>query len=754
MTRSALVAIGVATLGVRGAPAQTITGTVVAKGASTPIAGARIIATHSRLAAFTNHAGRFDITLTVLPDTLTIAAIGWVPDTVVVSDTTGGSLVIALRSAPIIISDLIVSGARVPTLDLTNHGRWRMPIEAARAVPPAVETDVYRALALIPAVSFTSPLSARPMVRGYDAQEVTTRIDGFEALNLFHLGRAFASFPADATDEIVVSTAPYAAAQAGSIAGILDVAGRTGPIDRFQAGLGLSFGSLSGYAGGGNRQARYFFAGRFLHLKALGLIPGIDVPYHFEDIYGSVAIGPPERPRGRITAFATQDRAGANSTSFLNWGNVLLGGRWLATKPGRTEVELSVSGASFREDGDDVPSVHAVPADLSNRFTRVTVTADLATAWPLTRVDAGLSLGWRDIVNRIADADPDRASVPRFPTTSLRLARPELGAHAMVTRRAGRLTLAGGIRLDAAGTTTSLAPRLSGRLGIGRDMRVSAGLGRTSRLYHLVGDARSEPDFDFLDFWLSAGPGIPTAVADHATLELNLERGSTVARLGGYASHGSAIGELEPEHDQGTARFFRFGESRTRGLEAQLAYRGTRQHPASFSLTYVYGKSERNWGEGWVRWAQDRRHQGRAFGQLARGRLTVFGAMDAATGMPLTPVVYAFGRGIPGADPRGSTVSLADSVPVYGPENGATTSGTLRVDAGATYRLVGRPGSAKRFHLVIGISIINVLAGPVAPFGLGEGAGRYATDRKGRWLPYRRLFNLPTVPTLTLRAEL
>jgi len=733
------------------AEAQTLRGTVIAQIGSTPILGATITARRSGVAAVTDRAGRFTIALSRSPDTLTIAAIGWVPDTVPVPANLDVPLVVPLARAPVIVSDLIVTGARTPSLDLAEHGRWRMPIEAARTVPPAVETDVYRALALVPAVAFTSPLSARPMIRGYDAQEVTTRIDGFEALNLFHLGRVFASFPADATAEIAVSAPPYTGTLGGSIAGIIDVTGRTGRTDGFHAGGGLSFGSISAYAGGGSRRARYFVAGRLFHLKSLDLIPGIDVPYHFEDLYGGIALGSPERPRARISVFATQDRAGERNDDFLNWDNLLVGGRWRVTETARTDLELSLSGARFRERGDNVPSLHQVAADVANRFTRLAVTADLTTSLDRTRLAAGLSLGWRRIANRIAESEPDQASVPRFPTTDLLVSRPEIGAYTEITRRVGPVTLASSLRLDAAGSAGRLAPRLHGRWAIAPRLELSSGIGRTTRLYHLIGDARSEPDFEFLDFWLNAGNGLPVARVDHVTADLNVDLGRVVARIAGYGSRGSGIGELRPEHDQERGDFFRFGASRTRGLELQLAIRGEDQSPQSLSITYVYAGSERNWGEGWVAWAQDRRHQARVFGQLEYRRLTLFAMGEAATGMPITPVAYVFTRGIPGIETRRPADPSDDQHrPIYGRENVASTSGTFRVDAGATLRF----GGPNQSRFVVGVSVINLFHGPVAPFGPETAAGRYAADLAGRPLPYRRLFDLPAVPTLMLRAEL
>ena len=738
---------------------ETVRGTVVAAEGSTPIANASIVARRGPSATTSDRLGRFTI-VAGFPDTLVITAIGWRPDTIPIPTPLPMHLVVVLERAPVIISDLIAAASATPSLDLSDHGRWQMPMAAARTVPPAVETDVYRALALIPAISFSSPLSARPLIRGYDAQEVTTRIDGFEVLNLYHMGRIFSSFPADAAEELTVSAAPYTAAHGGSTAGVIDITGRTGRADRFQAGGGLSYGSLSGYAGGGNARVRYFGNARVFYWKSLELLPSLDIPYHFEDLYGGLVVGPADRPRGRLTVFATQDRAGptGGNRTFLHWDNAMLGGRWRLKDGGRTTVEVSSTAAHFGQTGEDVPGLHSIAnANLRNRFTRVAVTADLVAVFEKTRVASGMAVGWRNVVNQIVDApldfnpDPDPFGAPR---ASIDVDRLEVGGYASVSRRLGRFTAEAAVRVDAAGSETSIEPRLHARWSPSQPIELSAAAGRTSRLFHLLGDARSEPDFDFLDFWLPAGDSVPTAQADHLTVDLNLDLAPFLARISVFGSRGSGIGEVTPETAQrpsGPFEFFRFGRSRTRGVEAQLAYRGGPNRPHSLSVSYAAGRSERDWGLGWVRWSLDRTHQVRGFGQIKLGGVTWFGAVDAATGAPITPIDFILDdTTAPGQPPivvPGRAVPSAG----YGRENTAATSGTFRIDAGLGYSFGGPSG--RRFTL--GASVINLLATAVSPFGYvqGSGDGPPAVDRQGRPTPYRRLFSLPPIPTVTLRAE-
>lgn len=727
-----------------------VRGTISAGIGTAPIASASLRSLHGGTATATDRLGRFALEVGRLPDTIVVRAIGWRPDTLVVERPPARPMSILLTPAPVVLSDLMAT-ATPTTPDLAESGRWRMPMTAARTVPPAVEPDVYRALALIPAVNFSSPLSARPLLRGYDAQDVTTRIDGFESQNLYHLGRIFSSFPADAAEAITVSAAPYTSAHGGSVAGLIDIQGRTGPRGPLESGGSLSFGAVTAFAGGGSERVRYFAATRIFYWKTLELIPKLDIPYRFEDLYAGVLFGPPDRPKGRLTVFATEDRAGhVADASFLHWSNLVVGGRWRVFDAGRTSVDVALSGADSRQRGDNVPGLHRVsPADLVNRFARVGGSVEMVRQTARMRATLGLSGGVRRIVNQIADHAGIAAAGTAGPTSALDQTRPEFAAWASLSRRFGSLAAEAALRADATSTASTLEPRLHVRWFAADGLEIAAAAGRTGRLYHLLAEPRSEPNFDFLDFWLDSADSIPAARVDHATLDMNLGREPLIARVSYYRSSGTGLGELRPETDQrpGPFHFFRFGRSRTEGLEAQIAYRGDQHHPYSLSLSYVVARSERNWGQAWVPWALDRRHQARAFGQLRTGPVNWFAAVDMASGLPVTPRQFTTSTGAPGA-PESTTDR--DRKAVYGPENSLATSGTLRADAGIAYAF-GRPG--RRFTL--GVSVINLFGTAVAPFGDidGAGTGPLASYPGGAPAPYRRLFTLPPIPTLTLRGE-
>lgn len=712
------------------AGAQTLVrGTVTEKGRDAPVAGALISARRTGVSVSSSRSGRFILRL-MSPDTLVIAAIGYLPDTAVVTGDASVTLAIELTRSPLPLSDIMVTAPGRADVDLGTLGQWVAPREAMRSVPFAVETDIFRALSLVPSVSFSTPLSARPLVRGYDAGTTTLRVDGFEVVNLYHIARAFSSFPAEAAERVSVSTAPQGSAVGGSLNGVIDITGRSAESRDLRGGAELSFGSLTGWAGGGETP-RWFAAGRIAALSmANAVVPGQVFPYVFGDLYGKLLL-----PKGgQLSIFATRDHLGSRDDgSGADWGSALVGTRWPLLAHGSTLVETSASAAAFQLDVENLQT-GGVSTDVRNRFGRVSAGFDVSHRTTGTRIGMGLTLGYRFITNRIADHN----SAPGA-GTNLRLNRPEPAGYLEASHSFGRVTAEAGLRADGDGSQVAVQPRL--RLGFSpaRHLTIGAAIGRTARLFQLVSNPLSEPDLDFVEYWLGSGErGVPVPVVDHLSAEATATLGLIHARVSLFASRGRGNAELRPESEilEGDTTRFRFGRSRTLGAEVQVAIRGSATRASSLSFTYVLSASERNFGDGWIRWSLDRRHLIRILGQAqVSSHWSFFGAVEAATGTPFTPVeqiVYL---------QRPESPEFVSAAFLLGRENSGRGAGTLRSDLGARFRF-GGPGKSA---MALGISVTNLGFGPVAPTVFEGSLGPRVT--------YKRLFDMPAIPTFTLRIE-
>lgn len=755
---AAWIVVSVTTSLIAGVPTSPVwgqalvRGTVLEERSLAPLSGATLKASSAPRVASSDQFGRFAIWVAGFPDTLTVAVIGYRPTVIVLAGAPSTPLRIVLAPAVTVLSDVIVSGGAPSSGSSLDVGRWRTPLTAIRSVPPAVEPDVFRALALVPAVNFTSPLSARPLIRGFDAGESNVRIDGFEVLNLYHLGRAFSAFPAEATAQVELTTAPQSTSVGQSLAGTIDILGRTGAADQTHGGASLSLASVSGWAGGG-RDVRWFGAARAVHFSALDAVSNTGVPYDFQDVYANVAFGSPEEPRGKVVVFGSRDHLfDAQLGSGMDWNNVLVGSRWIALEASQFTLAVAGSATRFSEDVTDVAARRS-RIDVRNRFGRVLGEAEVRLHLPAAQGTLGVALGHRAVQNRIVPISGDD-----FQLTDVDLHRLEISAFAGWSQQLKATSFELGMRTDIAGGVDVWQPRVRALTRLGSGVSVGVSAGRTARLYHLVSDPEAEPDLAFYDFWLNAGEeNVPVPVADHASLEVNLSRGAVSGRLSLFGSRARGLVELRPETDQTSTipSPFRFGKGRSRGAEVQLAVRGSGERASSVSLAYVFARTERAWdGEGWLPWGRERRHLVRILGQTHLGsRFSLFSAAEGASAAPLTPVASVINVGTPDPEDGGVGRGPGAGRPsyLYAAENSTRGSSTWRIDVGTTYRFKG-PWETS---MEAGLSIINLGFGPVAALRPVDPAELLSSISAGTptYVRYERLYDLPAVPTLTLRME-
>jgi hypothetical protein len=703
-----------------------VSGHVIGSHSRAPIGGAVVTRLPTGHSTSTDHAGRFRL-LIAPGDTLVVAAVGYHPDSTIVTTTAGSAVLrIELTPSPLPLADVIVNAEGQETLAWTE-GRWRVPAATARSVPFAVEPDVYRSLSLIPAVSFSTVLSARPLIRGYDAGHTSLKIDGIEAAHPYHVGRAFSAFPLDATEEVSVTTSPGTAGREGGIAGDVDIQGRSGPSADSRGGADLTFGSASAWYGGGNRNP-VFGAARVATLSiANQAVPGEIFPYWFTDFYGSLTRG--DRLRGSV--FLSRDKLGDRGRGTgVDWSTALAGARVEVARGPNAVIDLNVEATRYGLDVLGFPVNTGGRLDARNRYSRVAAGLDLTASALSFDWSLGAVAGYREIVNDLFVVGPDQFS-------TVDVGRAEAAFHVQASRGFGPVGISAGARLDQAGALTALQPRFRVGARITPGIKTSLSLGRTARLFHLLSSPSAQPDLDFLDYWLPAGEsGYPVPRVDHAVADVAAQQGSVLARLSGYWSQGSGVGEVCAEELPVICESSnRFGRSRTSGLELQVALRGTEARERALSVSYALSFSERNFGLGWSRWALDRRHTVRIFGQLRpKPRWSVGASLEVASGLPLTPVEHIISMSFPG---QGFSVPRF----IFGKENSVRAAGTARMDVASRWQVKGPWGT----RLTVGASITNLTFGPVGPMELDF--QQYPA------IAYKRSFQLPPIPSLTFRAE-
>ena len=722
-------------------PAVPLRGLVVAAENSQPLFGARVHAQRARQNVEADRHGRFVIWIDALPDTLIARFIGRRPDTAIVERLPdAGTVVLRLEPSPTPLAAVTVYGEESPgsTLDATP-ARWELPRAAVEAVPAAVEGDVLRSLVLSPAVAYSSPLSAQPLVRGQDAAAAGYRLDGFTLLNPYHVGRYLGAVFPGAVQSVAVSAGPFSEERGDATSAIIDAQLRAGgdePAGSIQASFVTLAGWIGGPLGSRARAGRWFVAGRHAYLGDLPVGPLEASPYAMDDAYGRFLLGGGERAL-QVTVFTSRDRLFNRETGDgLRWSNRLVGGRLPLVVAGAGQLELWGEVSAFAEDVIRVP-VRGEALDITNRFG--TAAAGARVRW--SRVERDVSLG---VEVR------DRWMRNRFSGGTL--APPDVDARGFVAStfggvglRRGPVAVHIGVRVD--GDSAQLLAQPRGRLSaaLGRAWSVMVGVGRTARLYQVIADPAPEPEPLFYEIWRPAGPGAaPPLVADHAALDVARGVGRTGRLRGGFFyTRLRGVGEVAPVVVEGGTALLRFGQGRAWGLDVEASRTGSR---LSASAAYVFSRSERRWGNepAYTAWNHDRRHQGRIFVATHLGkawRLTLLG--DVSSAEPLTPVVGVAPQSVltptgPQRDARTATPAM-----IFGAENSARGAWVGHADVALAKDF--RWGGA---HGAFGFSILNASLTRVAR--LRPELGTLTLAPAVRYAP---AYALPPVPTVTFRLE-
>ena len=724
-----------------------------ATGRPLPEAIGRIVTERSGVAA--DRLGRIRFTALPRPVTVLVQAIGFRPETLQVG-LEAAELAAALAPNPVGLAGLIVSAEAGIDLTPAAAGRWVLPRATIDVVPFAVEPDPLRALVVVPSVSFSSPLSARPMIRGYDAAENVTRLDGFELVNPYHVGRVFAAFSADFTQSVDVTVTPHRAGDAEALAGVVDMVGVSGArAGARSGGVSLSPATVSGWLGWRGPVAG-FAGARIASIGVVSDVAGEQVAYDFADGYGRVSAPLGGRRRADLTLYGSRDDLGAVDTpggSGARWSNVLIGERTRLVDGSAFGFDLSASFNRFELTGHNVEARFS-RLDISNRFDRLSVQLEARGTAGRVAWSAGAGYARRDVRNAIVPIVGGG-----FPASDTRTLLNELQGYGVVTTRWGAATVDAGIRVDGSSLVTLIQPRARLVLMLSPAVVASFSVARAARLYQVITDPQPEPTLVFYDFWRVAGDsGIPAPRIDHVAAELDVTRGRWQMHLGAYASRGTGLGELRPEQDLHDTTAFRFGDSRTAGLEVRLARSTARPDGALMTLSYALGVSERRWDDGiWRPWRLDQRHRLRLQGDVPVGnRWRIFALGEVRSAQPVVRVSEVFFH--PTLMPTGDTLRGRAIVPayLYAPEGSARGDGTAWLDVGGRMRIDG----PWRMRTTLGLSVTNVVFGPVAPLepvpplealypsgGIGGGT----TTLPG--VPYQRRFKLPAVPSISVRIE-
>ena len=710
-----------------------------------PEAVARLV--RGRRSVRADRLGRVRFGAVERPETLVVVGIGFLPETLLVTDDLS-EVRVFMRQHPVTLADLTVTALRSDDLAPAAVGSWVVPREVLAALPPAIEPDPLRALVAVPGVAFSSPLSARPIVRGYAAAESVVRLDGFELVNPYHIGRVFSALPLDVTRSVEVAVTPHRVTDAETLAGVLDFAGvASGVPEQRNGGVDLTISSATTWHGW-QGPFRGFAGARLASLKTVTDAIGEAFQYDFKDAYVRQRV---PWPRGRwtdLTIYASNDLLGKRgATPGMGWTNLLFGQRTRLVDRTRWALDLTASVNSFSLDGRQIEARRSL-IDVRNRLDRTHVGSEVRGWLGGMEWHAGLGIGRRLAANEIGVVQRGD-----FAPRATRSRITEASGFASARLAVGTATLYAGARVDASLRAVAWQPRLRVSMSLGEAVVAALSYAKATRLFQLVSDPQPEPTLTFQEFWLTAGDSaVPTPVVHHASAEVDVSGRRGTVHVAAYFSHGHGLGEVRPYVDQRDTSAFRFGSSRTAGLEVRFANHPRTERDVAVVVSYALGWSQRRWEDGvWRPWVLDQRHRVRVQAQVPLGRRwRLLALAEARSAQPVTRVAEVFYQE-PVRFP-GDTITrrFLFAQPLYAPEGSARGLGVFWADLGANVWF-GGPG---RSRITVGLSLTNLTMGPIAPLEpvpLGALMRPDGTYESGGWR-YKRRFWLPVVPSVTVRV--
>ncbi len=174
------------------------------------------------------------------------------------------------------------------------------------------ETDIFRALQMLPGVKAATEISTGIYVRGGSPDQNLTLVDGVVVYNPSHLGGFSSTFNGDAIQNIKLIKGAFPAEYGGRLSSVLDVTMKEGSREKFAGKASLNMiSSRVTMEGPLDEKTTFILSGRTMYLdKLLGLSSKMNnIPrYNFYDFNGKVNYIISETDRIFVSGFFSSDK--------------------------------------------------------------------------------------------------------------------------------------------------------------------------------------------------------------------------------------------------------------------------------------------------------------------------------------------------------------------------------------------------------------------------------------------------------------
>jgi hypothetical protein len=201
------------------------------------------------------------------------------------------------------------------------------------------ETDIFRALQLLPGIKAASEISSGLYVRGGSPDQNLTLLDGVIVYNPSHLAGFMSTFNSDAIQDIRLIKGAFPAEYGGRLSSVLDLTMKEGTKEKISGTAGVSMiNSRLTVEGPISENSTFMVSGRRFYLDLLLPLlpkdPGTETPdYYFYDLNGKINFKLGEKDRLFMSGYFGRDvfSVPQGKDSILTdifWGNATANLRW------------------------------------------------------------------------------------------------------------------------------------------------------------------------------------------------------------------------------------------------------------------------------------------------------------------------------------------------------------------------------------------------------------------------------------------
>lgn len=161
-----------------------------------------------------------------------------------------GKITIKLSPAGQMLQEVVVQAAKQEQLMQASSGVSKIavsPVQLA-ALPSLGEKDIFRSLQLLPGVSGSNESTSGLYVRGGTPDQNLVLFDGFTVYHVDHLFGFFSAFNSNAIKDVQLYKGGFESKYGGRLSSVVDITGKDGSSERFNAGAGISLLSANAFA--------------------------------------------------------------------------------------------------------------------------------------------------------------------------------------------------------------------------------------------------------------------------------------------------------------------------------------------------------------------------------------------------------------------------------------------------------------------------------------------------------------------------